>query len=78
MIYESKHNFYKYYNIKNQISNTLLLNKNIYLFLIEFYDDLEKIIGYINKKKPHKTKNMNVYDVASRIYNELLGIYLDR
>ena len=50
MIYETKHNFYKYYNIKNQMSNTLLLNKNIYLFLIEFYDDLEKIIGYINKK----------------------------
>ena len=55
---------------------TFLLNKKKF-FLAESYYDSEKFGKLDPQKRTYKIEKMNVYDTASGLYTELLGIYFD-
>lgn len=75
LFWDGNHNFYKYYDIKRFNSIPF---KSKYSFLFEFYYDLETFgCLYLLKEQKKTPKKMNVYDAASKLYNELLEFYLD-
>ena len=71
LIYNSKYNFYEYYNIKN--FNSLSLTSK-YLILLSFYSNLNKFNNLNPQKESTKEKKATVYDNASELYNEYLEI----
>ena len=76
LIYNSKHSFYKYYDIK-EFDKLSLESKDS--FLAKFFNDLDKFskLKILKEKKPKEIRT-NVYHTASsELYNQLLGIYFD-
>ena len=73
LIYHSNYRFFKYYRDIKKFDNLSLKSK--YSFLEEFSNDLNKF----NKLKTLKerTEKTNVYNTASELYSDLLGIYID-
>ena len=75
LIYNSSYCFYKYYRESKKFDNLSLESK--YLFLAEFFIDLNKSNKLNPKNKAQKRKKMNVYDNASDLYNNFLAIYFN-
>ena len=46
------------------------------MFLANFFDSLDKFKKLKIQKEKTESKNANVYNAASELYNNLLGIYL--
>ena len=44
-------------------------------FLKEFLDDLEKLNDINPQKESTKERKINVYDKASELYNDFLGVH---
>ena len=51
--------------------------KSKYLLLIEIFNDLNKFKKLKRIKQEIEKKNTIVYDAATELYNDLLGIYFD-
>ena len=51
--------------------------KSKYLLLIEIFNDLNKFKKLKRIKQETEKKNTIVYDAATELYNDLLGIYFD-
>ena len=49
--------------------------KSKHSFLKEFLDDLEKLNDISPQKESTKERKINVYDKASELYNDFLGIH---
>ena len=49
--------------------------KSKHSFLNDFLHDLDKLNNINPKKESTKEKKINVYDKASELYNNFLGIY---
>ena len=56
---------------------TFLLSQSI-LFLVKFFNDLNKFNKLKTQKEKTKKKKANVYDTASDLCNDFLGIYFDQ
>ena len=71
LMYDSKYDFYEYYNIKH-FENLSLASK--YPILASFYKNFNSLKP---EKESTKGKKANVYDNASEPYNEFLEIHFD-
>ena len=74
-IYDSKHSFYPYFNIKD-FNSLSALSKYKILFL--FCSELNNFINTKPRKGCTKDKKATVYNNASEIYNDYLEIYFNQ
>ena len=74
-IYSNNHSFHNDY--RNSKKFNYLPFKSKYPFLVDFFNDLNKFNNLKTQKENSKKKITNVYDTASELYNDFLGIYFD-
>ena len=67
LIYDANHSFYRYYRDRKKINN--LSFKSMHYFLSKFFDDLNP------QKESAIKRKIKMYDIASELYNDFLGIY---
>ena len=72
LLYGTNHSFCRYYYDKKKIN---LSFKSMRSFLSEFFDDLDKLNNLNPLKEVTKKRKIKVYDTASELYNDFLGIY---
>ena len=77
LIYDSRHNFYEYYNNK-LLNNSRSSLESKYPFLLSFYSDLNKFNNLNPQKESTKERKVSVYDNASQLYSECLGVCFDQ
>ena len=65
--------FYIYHDLKKFLKISF---KTKYSFLVDFFNDLDKFTR-IQTQKEKANKKTNVCNIASELYNELLGPYFD-
>ena len=65
-----------FYNIVILKKSDILSLKSKHLFLVEFFDDLNKFNMLNPQKESTKKRKTNVYDTASDLYNDLLAKYI--
>ena len=73
LTYDANHSFYKYFR-DNRIFNNLSF-KSEYSFLVEFFNDLDKLNKLKTQKE--KTEKKKTNDKALELYNDFLDIYFD-
>ena len=75
LICNSNRSFHIYYNI-NKLDN--LSFKSKYSQPVEFFNDLENCDKLDRKKESTNTRQLDVYNTAPELYNQLLQIYFNQ
>ena len=73
LIYDANHSFYRFYHDRKRFDKISF--KSMHFFLSDFSEDLDKLNNLNPQKESSKEKKINVYDKASKLYNDFLRIY---